>query len=105
LRQGAAENYRPQLYVVPEADIAAPLGRHIATAQAAFPGIGLDRRDGEWRVVVPDALRLGHDAHFIAFTRRFLGYVENPQVLSSRKKPNLLAKYYVTTEGVALSHR
>ena len=105
LRQGAAENYRPQLYVVPEADVAAALERRIAAAQQAFPGIALDRRDGEWRVVVPDALRLGHDAHFIGFTRRFLDYVENPGTLPSREKPNLLAKYFVTTEGVALSHR
>ena len=105
LRQGTAENYRPQLYVVPEADVAAALERRIAAAQQAFPGIALDRRDGEWRVVVPDALRLGHDAHFIGFTRRFLDYVENPRTLPSREKPNLLAKYFVTTEGVALSHR
>src|SRR5438270_10148368 len=103
LRQGAAEHYRPQLYVVPEADIAAALDRRIAAAQAAFPGIGLERGEGEWRVVVPDALRIGHDAHFIGFTRRFLGHVENPRSLPSREKANLLAKYYVTTEGVALS--
>jgi predicted dehydrogenase len=105
LRQGAAENYRPQLYVVPEADVEAALDRRIAAAQAAFPGIALDRRDGEWRVVVPDALRLRHDAHFIGFTRRFLGYVEDPRARPLREKPNLLAKYHVTTEGVALSHR
>ena len=90
---------------MPEADIAAALDRRIAAAQAAFPGIALERREGEWRVVVPDALRLGHDAHFIGFTRRFLGHVEKPRSLPSREKPNLLAKYYVTTEGVALSHR
>ena len=105
LRQGAAENYRPQLYIVPEADIGAALDRRIAHEQAEFPGIGLDRRDGEWRVAIPDALRLGHDAHFIGFTRRFLGHVENPGTLPRREKPNLMAKYYVTTEGVALSHR
>ena len=73
--------------------------------QPVFPGIGLDRRDGEWRVAIPDALRLGHDAHFIGFTRRFLGYVENPGTFPRREKSNLLAKYFVTTEGVALSHR
>ena len=50
LRQGAQQNYRPQLYVVPEADIASALERRIAALQAELPGIGLDRRDGEWRV-------------------------------------------------------
>ena len=62
-------------------------------------------RDGEWRVAVPDVLRLGHDAHFIGFTRRFLRHVAKPGTLKRREKPNLLAKYHVTTEGVALSHR
>jgi predicted dehydrogenase len=105
LRQGKIEGYRAQLYVVPEAEIAAALERRIAALQAELSGIGLDRRDGEWRIVVPDALRRGHEAHFAAFTRQFLGYVKDPNMMPSRTRPNLLAKYHVTTEGVALSHR
>jgi predicted dehydrogenase len=104
LRQGKAEGYRAQLYVVPEAEIAAALERRIAVLQTELPGIGLDRRDGEWRVVMPDGLRRGHEAHFAAFTRQFLAHVEAPRTVPSRYRPNLLAKYYVTTEGVALSH-
>jgi predicted dehydrogenase len=104
LRQGKAEGYRAQLYVVPEAEIAAALERRIAALQAELPGIGLDRCDGEWRVVVPDVLRRGHEAHFAAFTRQFLSDVENPATVPTRFRLNLLAKYHVTTEGVALSH-
>jgi predicted dehydrogenase len=104
LRQGSAEGYRAQLYVVPEAEIAAALERRIAALRAELTGIGLDRHDGEWRVVMPDGLRRGHDAHFAAFTRQFLAYVEDPRTLPARFRPNLLAKYHVTTEGVALSH-
>ena len=105
LRQGKVEGYRAQLYVVPQADIAGALERRVAALQAELPGIGIDRRGGEWQVTVPDALRRGHEAHFAAFTRRFLAYVENPQSVPKRFRPNLLAKYFVTTEGVALSHR
>jgi len=104
LRQGKAEGYRAQLYVVPEAEIAAALERRIAALQMELPGIGLDRRGREWRVVVPDVLRRGHEAHFAAFTRQFLSGVKDPGTVSPRYRPNLLAKYYVTTEGVALSH-
>jgi predicted dehydrogenase len=103
-RQGAAEGYRPELYIVPEAEIGSALERRIAALQPEFPEVALDRQAGEWRLVVPDALRLGHDAHFAEFTRRFIGYVEKPGAFPAREKPNLLAKYYVTTEGVALSH-
>jgi predicted dehydrogenase len=104
LRQGKAEGYRTQLYVVSEAEIAAALERRIAALQAELPGIGLDRRGGEWRVVMPDVLRRGHEAHFAAFTRQFLSYVEDPGTVPPRFQPNLLTKYHVTTEGVALSH-
>jgi hypothetical protein len=103
LRQGKAEGYRAQLYVVSEAEIAAALERRIAALQAELPGIGLDRRGGEWRVVVPDPLRRGHEAHFAAFTRQFLEHVKDPSTVPPRFQPNLLAKYHVTTEGVALS--
>jgi hypothetical protein len=72
--------------------------------QTELPGTGLERRDGEWRIVVPDALRRGHDAHFAAFTREFLSYVADPVSMPPRFRPNLLAKYFVTTGGVALSH-
>jgi predicted dehydrogenase len=104
LRQGKPEGYRAQLYVVPEVEIAAALEHRIGELQAELPGIGLDRRDDEWRVIVPDALRHGHEAHFAAFTRQFLAYVEDPGSVPPRFRPNLLAKYSVTTEGVALSH-
>src|SRR6516164_10953935 len=54
LRQGLAEGYRSQLYVVPAADIAAALGRRIEALQAAYPGVGLIELGREWRVDVPD---------------------------------------------------
>jgi hypothetical protein len=105
LRQGVPEGWRPELYIVAEAEIAAALERRIATLQPEFPGIGLDRRNREWRVVVPDALRIGHDAHFTEFARSFIGYADRPDTFPASEKPNLLAKYYVTTGAVALSHR
>jgi hypothetical protein len=64
LRHGAEEGYRSELYVVPTADIAVPLEHRVAALQAAYPGIGLTKHGPEWRVIVPDALRIGHEAHF-----------------------------------------
>ena len=47
---------------------------------------------------IPDALRIGHDPHFAALTRRFLASVERPRARSRRwERPNLLAKYFVCT--------
>ena len=54
-------------------------------------------------MVVPDELRLGHDAHFIELTRRFFAYVEQPESFPEWEPPNMLTKYHVCTEGVARS--
>jgi len=104
-RQGAAERYRAELYVVPQADIAAALHRRVAALQTDFPGLGLEARGGEWRLLIPDALRIDHDTQFLRLTRRFLGYVADPASFPQREAANLLAKYRVTTEAVALSRR
>jgi predicted dehydrogenase len=103
LRQGAAEGYRSELYIVPVADIATAVDRRIAALQTGYPGVGLVKLRGEWRVTIPDTLRIGHEEHFAEMTRRFLDHVEHRRSLPASEKPNTLAKYYVCTEGVALS--
>ena len=75
----------------------------MAELQTTYPGVGLARSGREWRVTVPDALRVGHDARFAQLTRRFLDHVEHRRSLPAWEKPNALAKYYVCTEGVAMS--
>jgi predicted dehydrogenase len=103
LRHGPSENWKPQLYVVPRAEIGAALERRIAALAETCPGIGLEPRGGEWRIVVPDALRIGHDAHFRELTKGFLARIERHEPLTAVEQANLLAKYYVTTAAEAAS--
>jgi hypothetical protein len=37
--------------------------------------------------------------------RRFFGYLERPGSLPAWEKPNMLAKYWVTTHGTELSRK
>jgi predicted dehydrogenase len=101
IRHGPAEGHRPQLYVVPETDIAAALAHRIEAAQAQYPGVGLDRRGDAWHVAIPDALRLGHDPQFAVLTRRFLAAVEDPASVPAWERPNLIAKSFVCTAAEA----
>jgi predicted dehydrogenase len=101
LRHGPAQGWRPQLYVVPLGDIDAALERRIMALAETRPGLGLERQGGERRIVIPDALRIGHDAHFRELTRNFLGHVEAPGSLPAWETQNLVAKYYVTTAAEA----
>ena len=105
VRQGAAERFRPELYVLPDDDIGAALQQRIAASQPSYPGIAVEALGSEWRIAIPDALRIGHDAGFAAFTRRFLAQVADPASLPARYRPNFLAKYRVTTGAVAVSRR
>jgi hypothetical protein len=93
LRQGPAENFRPELYVTSDADIAAPLQRRIAALQSAYPGVSAEKLGRDWRIRALEPLRIGHDAAFAEFTRRFLAEVADPGARPARERPRLLAKY------------
>lgn len=101
IRQGKEENYRPELYVVPrEARVLRALQRKMQALQQCYPGIGVADRGGRFQVTVPDRFRVGHEAHFAEVTQQFLGYLQAPETLPAWEKPNMLAKYHVTTQGV-----
>jgi putative oxidoreductase-like protein len=105
VRQGPAERFRPELYVLPDQNIGAALQRRITELQSSHPGIAVETLGSEWRISIPEAIWVGHDAAFAAFTRRFLACAADPASLPARERPNLLAKYRVTTGAVAISRR
>ena len=107
--QGRNENFKPELYVVPDPGekhaVCAALRHKIAALQAPFPGIGLEDRGAALRVVIPEAFRVGHEAHFGEVTRQFLRYVQKQEPFPAWENPNMLAKYHVTTQGVELASK
>jgi len=110
IRQGPAEKYRPELYVVPvepadKAAVLAAVQGKLASVQAAHPGVGVEDRGAELHVTIPDPLRIGHEEHFAQVTRAFLRYVADRATLPAWERPNMLAKYYVTTEGTARARK
>ncbi|PYQ41171.1 MAG: oxidoreductase [Acidobacteria bacterium] len=110
VRQGAAEKHRPELYVVPNAPadkaaLLAAVQKKMAALQTAHPGVGVEDLGPELRITIPDRLRIGHEDHFAQVTQRFLRYVRGRSTLPAWERPNMLAKYYVTTEGTALARR
>ncbi|MBM4068406.1 MAG: oxidoreductase [Planctomycetes bacterium] len=102
IRQGKDENFKSELFVMPTsgADLRGALEKRIASWQAVHPGVTLATSKTGFHVVVPDRLRIGHEAHFAAVVRRFLRYVKKREPLPAWENPNMLAKYHVTTRGV-----
>ena len=108
VRQGPSDQYKSALYVVPnraadKAAVAAAVKKRIAAVQAEYPGTEVLDLGPELRIQIPERLRVGHEEHFAQVTRRFLQYVRDRGTLPAWERPDMLAKYYVTTEGVRLA--
>jgi len=114
VRQAQASGAVPELYVVPNDPaqkdaVLAAVRRRVASPrlwEPASPGeLRAEDRGGEIHISIPASLRVGHEDHFAEVTRRFLRYVRERGELPAWERPNMLAKYYVTTTGTAMSHR
>ena len=110
IRQGKEEKYRPELYVTPQkpaekAQVGAALNKKVLALQASHPGVAVAEQGERFHVTIPDRYRIGHEAHFAEVTHQFLKYVSKRESMPGWEKPNMLAKYGVTTGGVALARR
>lgn len=99
IRQGKAENYVPELYVAP---VTAAVRSKVAALESQWPGLSLEETAREAHIVVPRKYRVGHEAHFSQVTNRFFDYVKSPASVPAWERPNMLAKYYVSTKGIEL---
>jgi predicted dehydrogenase len=108
IRQGVEQQWRPELYVVPNRPTEAPavkaaLLRRITELAKARPGLTAEDEGARLRVGIPERYRVGHEPHFAEVTGRFLGYLKDPASLPKWEKAHMLAKYWVTTQAVELS--
>src|SRR5262249_49607062 len=108
VRQGREENYQPELYVYPGSALDYPrvqraVENRIGELQAAYPGVGVVDLGSHFRLTIPPAYRVGHEAHFASVTGQFLRYVLGEETMPAWEKSNMLAKYLVTTRGVEMA--
>ena len=110
VRQTRADRYQPELYVVPgdaaaKPQVLAATRAKIAALQKLYPGVDVEDRGAEIHIAIPDTFRVGHEAHFAQVATNFLQYVRDRRTLPAWERPNMLAKYYVTTKGTELSRQ
>jgi predicted dehydrogenase len=114
VRQTKADGYKPEVYVVPnkpedKARVLAAVQAKLASLQGAWPGVAAEERGvergAEIHLTIPDKFRVGHEAHFAQVTGNFLKYLADRHTLPAWERPNMLAKYYVTTTGTEMSHQ
>ncbi len=108
--QGKEQNFHPELYVqaAPGADKAA-VGSALKALMGKlsagdYPGVAaIADGDGRWRIDLPEAVRVTHEAQFGKVTQDFLAYLDGKQTLPDWEYANLYAKYFVTTSGLELA--
>ena len=107
IKQGKEENFKPELYITPtnakdKAAVGAELKKTIEALQGKFAGIALkDTKDG-WQITIPEKFRDGHESHFSQVAGKYFKYLEAGK-LPDWEVPNMLAKYYVTTQALKLA--
>ena len=105
IRQGEPEGYKPTLYIMPTFIDSPDQFRTDLEAGAKkvaekYPGISISEVDElTWVVDIPDSYKVGHEAHFGQVTEQFLGYLQKGE-LPQWEIPNMIVKYYTTTEGM-----
>ncbi|MGX5818174.1 putative oxidoreductase C-terminal domain-containing protein [Chitinophaga lutea] len=105
IRQGKDENWKPELYVIPaqaDTSFGAALQASVGRLAQRYPGLGVTKTASGWKLQIPDALRTTHEAHFAEVAERFLKFLQAGRIPEWERK-NIIAKYYVTTGGLALA--
>ena len=103
-RQSLAEKYVPEAYIQPKPGqreaVLAAIDARLKRLSAQFPGLTrVDHPDGI-RIVVPPSLRIPDMEYFRLLAERLAGFVRRPETMPKWEKPNMLVKYWITTQGV-----
>ena len=62
------------------------------------------KRQGLYLIDIPQADRLGHEAHFSKVAEAFLGYLHDKN-MPEWENENTISKYYITTTAVELAKK
>lgn len=108
IRQGKEQNFKPVLYIEPvnkddqafESDLKGALTK----IQSKYPGVNVERNGEIWTVTIPEKYHNGHEAHFGQVMEKYLDYLKNGN-MPEWEVPNMIAKYYTTTEALEIARK
>jgi len=105
IRQGEDEGYKPRLYIEATGELSQKrfervLKNAMTLISEKYPGVfAKEWEEQSWVLEIPNKYKVGHEAHFGQVTEKFLGYLEKGS-LPVWEIPNMIVKYYTTTEGM-----
>ena len=105
IRQGAEQNYKPTLYIEPlaqSAEYEKEVMKVVEKIAQQYKGVALKKDAKGWEVIIPETFKEGHESHFARVTEKYLEYLSKHN-MPSWEVPNMLAKYYTTTQAQKLA--
>ncbi|MGO4293149.1 putative oxidoreductase C-terminal domain-containing protein [Chitinophaga sp. RAB17] len=107
IKQDKQQNYLPVLYISPVSADAAyqeQLKTQFHALEQKYPGIALKAAGKDWEVVIPEQYIRKHESLFGMVMQQFLEYVRAGH-MPAWEVPGMLAKYYTTTQALAVAKR
>ncbi len=105
IRQGAEQQYKPTLYIETLAgnkNLETSLKNVLPKIQQTYPGVDIKKIGSGWEIIIPEKYKEGHEAHFGRVAQKYLEYLKAGQ-LPAWEVPNMIAKYYTTTQALELA--
>lgn len=111
IKQGKEEGYKPTVFI--EANASGDLTAFEANLKKAveqdiaanYPGLKLIKiSDKLWSIEIPAQFKVGHEAHFGQVTEQYLQYLKDGK-LPEWEVPNMIVKYYTTTEAMKMAKK
>jgi predicted dehydrogenase len=109
IKQGPEQQFQATLYIENKsprtpAQFEQVLRSAVAKLAATWPGLDVRPAGNLWQLVIPEKYNVGHETHFSQVTENFLHYLGGTPI-PEWEVPNMLAKYYTTTEAYRLSQK
>ena len=111
IKQGKGEGYKPTIFI--EANTSEDLTAFEASLKKAveqdiaanYPGLKLIKISEKlWTIEIPAQFKVGHEAHFGQVTEQYLHYLKDGK-LPEWEVPNMIVKYYTTTEAMKMAEK
>ncbi|WP_276347611.1 putative oxidoreductase C-terminal domain-containing protein [Daejeonella sp. JGW-45] len=102
IKQGKEQQFKPVVYIDPMNNTEQSVQAAIDRLQKKFSGVSVKKTGDLWEIVIPENLKVGHEDHFAEVVKKYLQYLKAGE-LPSWEVPNMLSKYYTTTQALEMA--
>lgn len=105
IRQGKDQGFKPVLYIEQVGNDKAfekVVAEKFKDVQAKFSGVELKKNSKGWEITIPANYNTGHEAHFGEVANKYMEFLKQGK-LPEWEVPNMLTKYYITTQALKMA--